>query len=71
MPCLARRAGRTNWHLTENAVFYVRQRRMEAASPLPAAADGAPPLSNLFFPRPEFAQDSLLVAVFFDARREQ
>jgi hypothetical protein len=71
MPCLARRAGRTNWHLTENTVFYPQHRRMEAAPPLRAAAAGAPLLSNLFFPRPEFAQDSPFVAVFFDARREQ
>jgi hypothetical protein len=65
MPCLARRAGRTYRHLTENPVFYFWHRRMDGALPLNATVAGAPPLSNLFSLCPEFAQDSRCPLLFF------
>jgi hypothetical protein len=71
MPCLTQRAGRTRRHLTENSVFYPQQRRMQGPLPLSAAAAQAPPLSNLFFPRPEFAQGSRCWSLFFPTCREQ
>jgi hypothetical protein len=44
---------------------------MDGALPLPAAAAGAPPPGNLFFPRPEFAQGSRCWLLFFSTHREQ